>query len=122
MIQVLDGIRVLDLTQGMAGSIATMTLSDFGADVIKIEPPGGDPYRSFSSSLLWNRGKSSVVIDLKNENGASEFLKLVASADVVVESFRPGYLESLGLGYDGLKLKHPRLIFCSITGFGQKGP
>ena len=101
MIQVLDGIRVLDLTQGMAGSIATMTLSDFGADVIKIEPPGGDPYRSFSPSLLWNRGKSSVVIDLKNENGASEFLRLVASADVVVESFRPGYLESLGLGYDG---------------------
>jgi crotonobetainyl-CoA:carnitine CoA-transferase CaiB-like acyl-CoA transferase len=122
MIQVLDGIRVLDLTQGMAGSIATMTLSDFGADVIKIEPPGGDPYRSFSPSLLWNRGKSSVVIDLKNENGASEFLRLVASADVVVESFRPGYLESLGLGYDGLKVKHPRLIFCSITGFGQKGP
>ena len=115
MIQVLDGIRVLDLTQGMAGSIATMTLSAFGADVIKIEPPGGDPYRSFSSSLLLNRGKSSVFIDLKNENGASEFLKLVASADVVVESFRPGYLESLGLGYDGLKLKHRRLIFCSIT-------
>ena len=69
MAQTLEGIRVLDLSQGMAGSISTMLLSDFGADVIKVEPPGGDPYRSFSSSFLWNRGKSSVVLDLENEDG-----------------------------------------------------
>tara|TARA_B100001245_G_scaffold96686_1_gene70187 strand:+ start:260 stop:2713 length:2454 start_codon:yes stop_codon:yes gene_type:complete len=122
MAQTLEGIRVLDLSQGMAGSISTMLLSDFGADVIKVEPPGGDPYRSFSPSLLWNRGKSSVVLDLENEDGAGQFLKLVASADVVLESFRPGYLDSLGIGYESLKLKYPQLIFCSITGFGQKGP
>ena len=90
MKQLFEGITVLDFSFGMAGSVATMVMSDFGAEVIKIEPPEGDPYRSVPSSLLWNRGKKSVVLDLTTDEGRDHARALAVSADVVVESFVPG--------------------------------
>ena len=122
MPQPLKGITVLDFTWGMAGSIATMVLSDFGAEVIKVEPPQGDPFRAFPASLLWNRGKKSVVLDLKSQQGQREAQRLSRQADVVMESFRPGVAERLGIGYEALREGHPELVYCSITGFGPRGP
>ena len=122
MAQVLDGITVLDFTWGLAGGIATMVLSDFGAEVIKIEPPGGDPFRGRPASLQWNRGKKSVILDLKTPHGQEQVRGLVRSADVVVESFRPGVAERLGIGYDDLKALRPDLVYLSLTGFGPRGP
>jgi len=97
---VLEGLRVLDLARGLAGSLAGVYLSDQGAEVIKVEPPGGDPTRAWSASRVWNRGKQSVVLDLKEPRDRGRFERLVATADVLLESFRPGTMESLGLGYD----------------------
>ena len=122
MTQVLEGITVLDFTQGMAGSISTMVMSDFGAEVIKVEPPGGDPFRAFPAALLWNRGKKSIVLDLKSPESQRTVQQLARQADVVVESFRPGVAERLGIGYETLSRTHPELVYCSITGFGSRGP
>ena len=122
MSETLDGITILDLSHGMEGSIATMTLSDFGATVVKIEPPEGDPYRDSPSSLLWNRGKKSAVLNILSKEDQLEFKKLSRSTDVLVESNKPGFMDSLGIGYDDLKKENPALIYCSITGFGLKGP
>ena len=122
MNQALEGITVLDFTQGMAGSMATMTMSDFGADVIKVEPPGGDQYRAFPPSLLWNRGKKSIVLDVNDNEDLNELRNLSLKADVVIEGFEPGFADSHGFGYETLKTDHPGLIYCSITGFGPKGP
>ncbi|MEE8443013.1 MAG: CoA transferase, partial [Dehalococcoidia bacterium] len=112
---------VLDFTWGMAGSMATMVLSDFGADVIKIEPPGGDPFRAFPPSLLWNRGKKSIILDLKSAEGQREAQRLAQRSDIVVESFRPGVTGRLGIDYETLRADHPELVYCSITGFGPQG-
>ncbi len=90
MAQVFDGITVLDFTRGMAGSIATMVMSDFGAGVIKLEPPGGDPFRHRPGALQWTRGKKSVILDLKTPAGRKQVQRLARQADVVVENFRPG--------------------------------
>ena len=122
MAEVLEGIVILDFTQGMAGSIATMVMSDFGAEVIKIEPPKGDSFREFPASLLWNRGKKSVTLDLKKQEGREQAQQLSRQADVVIESFRPGVAERLGIGYESLSEAHPELVYCSITGFGPRGP
>ena len=122
MREVLEGISVLDFSQGMAGSIATMALSDFGAEVIKVEPSEGDPFRAFPASLLWNRGKKSVCLDLKDAAGLEKARQLASRADVVVESFQPGVAERLGISYDALSANRPELVYCSITGFGPKGP
>ena len=122
MTETLEGITVLDFTRGMAGSIATMVLSDFGAEVIKVEPPQGDPFRAYPAALLWNRGKKSVVLDLKDEEDRRKVQGLARRADVVVESFRPGTADRLGIGYDALSADHPGLVYCSITGFGPVGP
>ena len=122
MTQPLDNIVVLDFSTGRAGSVATMILSDFGADVIKVEPPEGDPYRQFSQSLLWNRGKKSVVLDLSTPEGKERTNRLMMQADVVVESFRPGEADSLGIGYQEVSAQRPDLVYCSITAFGPKGP
>ncbi|MDP6455595.1 MAG: CoA transferase [SAR202 cluster bacterium] len=122
MTQALEGITVLDFTQGMAGSIATMALSDFGAEVIKIEPPEGDPYRATPQSHLWDRGKKSVVLDLNDPDAVKRVRQLAERADVVVETFKPGAADSLGVGYEALKAARPDLVYCSITGFGPKGP
>lgn len=127
----LDNITVLDLTRLLPGAVATMMLGDFGADIIKIEEPGlGDPARQSRAGikqpgayfLATNRNKRSVTINLKHERGREVFLKLVEKADVVVEGFRPGVMDRLGIGYETLKSLNPRLIYCAITGYGQDGP
>ena len=130
----LDDIRVLDLA-GEIGQYCTKLLADLGADVIKIEPPGGDPVRRLppflsdedgaDKSLYWlnlNTNKRSMTLDLENPEDRTTFEKLVATADVVVETYQPGYLDSLGLGYEGLSKLKPDIILTSITGFGQTGP
>ena len=122
MTQVFDGVTVLDFSQGMAGSVATMVMSDFGADVVKVEPPGGDPYRAHPASLLWNRGKKSVVLDLETAEGRKQAKALARSADAVVESFVPGDAAALGVDYETLKAENPGLVYTSITAFGDSGP
>ncbi len=122
MTQLLEDITVLDFTQGMAGSVATMVMSDFGARVIKIEPPGGDPYRAMPAAPVWHRGKKSVILDLDQEKDRSHAQKLAKSADVVVESFVPGDAKANGVDYDILRALNPDLIYTSITAFGDKGP
>src|ERR1700728_680618 len=116
---VLHGVRVLDLSWGIAGPMTTMLLADQGADVTKIEPPGGDPFRRLPEYQVWQRGKRSAVIDLQSSKGVTEFRRLARSADVVVESFRPGTSQRLGVGYEDLASLNPRLIYCSITGYGR---
>lgn len=121
---VFDGVVVLSLAEQFPGPYATLLMADLGADVILVERPGsGDPARAFPPffrSLA--RNKRSVCLDLKNEKGRNAFLDLVARADVVFEGYRPGAMDKLGLGYDALKARNPRLIYASITGFGQTGP
>jgi crotonobetainyl-CoA:carnitine CoA-transferase CaiB-like acyl-CoA transferase len=130
----LDDIRVLDLA-GEIGQYCTKLLADLGADVIKIEPSGGDPVRHLppffrdeegpDTSLYWlnlNTNKRSITLDIENPEDRTTFERLVATADVVVETFEPGYLDGLGLGYDGLTKLKPDIILTSITGFGQTGP
>ena len=119
---VLAGVRMLDLSARMSGSIATMLLADFGAEVIKVEPPGGDPERGQSAFVTWHRGKKSLIADLKTPAGRARVLALAAQADVLVTSWRPGVAERLDLGYEALSAANPRLIYCAITGFGPKGP
>ena len=116
---VLDGLQVFDLARGLAGSLAGAYLSDQGAEVIKVEPPEGDPTRAWSASRVWNRGKKSAVIDLTSAQGKAQFEQLVSTADVLLESFRPGTMARLGLDYDTLHPLNPRLIYCSITGYGR---
>jgi crotonobetainyl-CoA:carnitine CoA-transferase CaiB-like acyl-CoA transferase len=127
----LDGLRILDLTRLLPGPFCTMLLADLGADVIKIEEPnGGDPARHYAPLqgdtgalfLLVNRNKRSVTLDLKTDAGRELLLKLVDSADVLVEGFRPGVMDRLGLGYEVLAERNPRLIYATLSGFGQSGP
>ncbi|TDU84265.1 formyl-CoA transferase [Kribbella voronezhensis] len=129
----LDGLRVLDLTQVMAGPFCTMLLADLGADVIKIENPAtgdqtrrswgyavtGEDSRAF---LALNRNKRSVCLDLKSAQGLADFHRLARSADIVVENFRPGVTKRLGVDYETLSALNPRLIYASVSGFGQTGP
>ncbi|HVU71259.1 MAG TPA: CaiB/BaiF CoA-transferase family protein [Ktedonobacteraceae bacterium] len=128
----LDGIRILDLSRLLPGAYATQMLADFGADVIKIEEPGSGDYGRVMpplgaggmglSFLAINRNKRSLTLNLKTETGRAIFRRLVAQADVVLESFRPGVMERLGVGYAQLKAINPRLVYCAITGYGQDGP
>ncbi|HZS04984.1 MAG TPA: CaiB/BaiF CoA-transferase family protein [Blastocatellia bacterium] len=123
----LDGITVLDLTRLLPGAVATMMLGDFGARVIKIEEPGaGDPARAmgYRSAYFFavNRNKQSVGVDLKQQAGREIFLKLAATADIIVEGNRPGVMKRLGLDYETLRQANPRIIYCAITGYGQDGP
>ena len=131
MLGPLDGIKVLDLTRVLAGPYATMLLGDLGAEVIKIEQPGtGDESRNFGPfkngfSLYFmsvNRGKRSITLNLKTERGQAIFKQLLAQTDVLVENFRPGTMEKLGLDYDTLKTERPSLIYAACSGFGQTGP
>lgn len=119
---ILDGLKVLDLTEGMAGSLATMVLSDNGAEVIKIERPGGDPYRTTPAWIMWNRGKKSVLLDIHTKSGQEQVQKLAANSDVIIENYKPGIADSLGIGYQHLSSINPSLIYCSMTCFGSKGP
>ena len=127
----LEGLRVLDLTQHLSGPYCAMVLADQGADVIKIEKPGkGDDAREMppfvggegAPFMLWNRNKRSVVLDLKTAEGVATLDKLAAGADVLIENFRPGTVDRIGIGYARLAALNPRLIYCSISGFGQSGP
>lgn len=127
----LTGIRVIDLTRVVAGPYCTMMLGDMGAEVLKIEEPGhGDDSRGWgpyvngqgSFYLELNRSKKSVAIDLKTPEGAAALRRLVATADILIENFRPGSLAKLGFGYDDVAAINPRIIYCSITGYGQTGP
>jgi crotonobetainyl-CoA:carnitine CoA-transferase CaiB-like acyl-CoA transferase len=134
MTALLAGIRVLDLTNVLAGPYAGYQLALLGADVVKVEAPDGDLARQLGASpalnaarmgasfLAQNAGKRSVVLDLKSEPGRAAFLDLVASADVVLENFRPGVMERLGLAVEVLRARRPDLIYCAISGFGQTGP
>ncbi|UXX81767.1 CaiB/BaiF CoA transferase family protein [Roseovarius pelagicus] len=128
----LDGIKVVDFSRVLAGPMATQIMSDQGAEVIKVERPGtGDESRSFEPAFdggqsayfcAFNRGKKSVAIDLRSEEGRQIALDLAAQADVIVENFLPGGMEKLGLGYDTVSARNPAVIYISNTGFGQTGP
>ncbi|HEY3941950.1 MAG TPA: CoA transferase [Acidimicrobiales bacterium] len=122
MTTALSGLRVLDFSWGLAGAITTMVLADNGADVLKVEPPTGDPQRAMPAFAQWHRGKRSLVVDLKTEAGQDDARRLAAEADVLVQSWRPGVAERLGLGYEQLVPSCPGLVYCSITGFGPRGP
>ena len=136
----LDGVRVIDLTRILAGPFASMLMADLGADVIKAEQPGtGDPARGngpflspgggetneqeFSSYFMSiNRGKRSIALDLANPRGREALLRLVETADVLMENFRPGAMARLGLDYATVRARNPRIVMCSVSGFGQTGP
>lgn len=118
MKSVLDGIRVLDLSWGIAGPITGMLLSDNGADVVKVEPPGGDPFRSSPGYAAWLRGRRSAELDLTGATDRHTFLDLARNADIVLESFAPGTTARLGIDADTLLAQNPSLIYCSITGYG----
>ena len=128
----LEGMKVLDLTQHMAGPFCTMLLADMGADVAKIEKPdGGDDIRRVgppfingeSAAFLGiNRNKRSIVLDLKKEEGAAVLRRMAGRADVLVQNMRPGAMDRLGLGYEDLRRVNPALIYCTISGFGVTGP
>jgi crotonobetainyl-CoA:carnitine CoA-transferase CaiB-like acyl-CoA transferase len=127
----LAGIRIIDLTRVLAGPFATQNLGDLGAEILKIEPPGGgDETRRFPPFLGGeshyflgiNRNKKSLVIDLQQPAGADILRRLVARADILVENYRPGVMDRLGLGYEALAALNPRLIYCAISGFGLTGP
>jgi crotonobetainyl-CoA:carnitine CoA-transferase CaiB-like acyl-CoA transferase len=127
----LTGIRVLDLTRLLPGAFATALLADLGAEVIKIEQPGtGDPMRAYeprigdASAFTWvtDRNKRSVALNLRDARGRDALLRLAAGADVLIESFRPGVMERLGLGYDAVSAVNPALVYCSLSGYGVDGP
>jgi crotonobetainyl-CoA:carnitine CoA-transferase CaiB-like acyl-CoA transferase len=126
----LSGLKVIDLTRVLAGPFVTQLLGDMGAEVIKIEPPHGDETRSFppftgSESRYFfapNRNKKSVVLNLKNPEGVQVLRRLVERADVLVENYRPGVMDSLGLSYEALSRINPRLVYCAVSGFGTDGP
>jgi alpha-methylacyl-CoA racemase len=132
----LEGIRVLDLSRLLPGGFCSLLLADFGADVIKVEdtgmgdyvrwsPPfyeGADDSAKSALFLSLNRGKRSIRLNLKSAEGREAFLRAAREADVVLESFRPGVLDRLGVGYDALREVNPRIVYCAITGYGQDGP
>ena len=114
-----DGLRVIDFSFWMAGPLATMVLADNGAEVIKVEPPEGDPARDLPAFQMWNRGKKGVVLDLKTEEGQERAAQLVSDADVVVTAFRPGVTERLGIAYEQVKKVNPSIIYAAISGYGE---
>ncbi|MFQ6077269.1 MAG: CaiB/BaiF CoA transferase family protein, partial [Candidatus Bathyarchaeia archaeon] len=127
--RILENIRVLDMTQYQAGPVCTTWLGDLGAEVIKVEPPWGDPMRfawvAKGLSIYFiavNRNKKSISLNLRDERGLKIFKDLVKQSDVVVENFAPGTMERLGIGYETLREINPKIVFASISGFGQYGP
>ncbi len=125
----LTGIKVIDLTRYLAGPFATQILGDYGAEVIKIEPPGDSRAQLGSGGgadnyffLCTNRSKKSVVLDIKKQEGLRVLSRLTDSADILIDNFRPGVIEEIGFGYDELSARNPRIICCSISGFGSTGP
>src|SRR5438128_398522 len=130
MHQALAGIRVLDLSRMLPGPFASMMLADLGAEVIKVEEPTtGDPTRhspprlgkQSAAFLQVNRNKKSIAFDLKRADARELFLKLAATADVILEQFRPGVVDRLGIGYEAMQQVNPRIVYAALTGFGQTG-
>jgi len=132
MAKALEGIKVLDLSRALAGPYCTMMLADMGAEVIKLEMPGrGDDSRSWGPPFVEgesayfmsiNRNKKSITLNMKSDKSTEIIHKLIKQSDVLVENFRPGAMERLGLGYEQVKAMKPRIVYCSISGFGQDGP
>lgn len=127
----LEGLRVLDLSRLLPGGYATLMLADMGADVVKLEEPGKGDYIRWSppmagefsaSHIALNRNKRSITVNLKSDGGREVLLRLARDADVLVESFRPGVMERLGVGYGVLRERNPRLVYAAISGYGQDGP
>ena len=131
----LEGLRVIDLSMYLPGPHLTLMMADHGAEVIRVEPPGGDQSRHYGPyepdddgqpRSIWfrnlHRGKKSLCLNLKSDAGREVFLKLAETADVVVEGFRPGVVDRLGIGYAAVKARNPRVVYCSISAFGQTGP
>ncbi len=128
----LSGVRVLDLTRYLPGPYATQVLADCGAEVINVESPDGDPARGMEPRTdengvgrlfdAVNRGKRSAVLDLKTGSGREAFLRLAEDADVVIEGFRPGVVDRLGVGYEDVRERNPEVVYCSLSGYGQDGP
>ncbi len=131
MTQPLEGVRILDLTRLLPGGVCTMMLAEMGADVVKIEDPNGGDYARWMPPLINdqsvyfrmnNRGKRSIILDLKQEQGQSVLKKLVEKVDILVEGFRPDVMKRLGCDYEALKVVNPRLVYCAISGWGADGP
>src|SRR5216684_3691036 len=128
----LEGLKVIDLSHIMAGPACSMLPADMGADVIKVEKiPGGDDLRrsvpptlagESAAFLILNRNKRGIAVDLKTEAGRAVLSRILENADVMIENYRPGTMERMGLGYDAVHALNPRLIYCSISGFGRTGP
>ena len=126
----LAGLLVLDFTTLLPGPLATLMLAEAGAEVVKIEPPGGEAMRGYppfvgqesATFAMLNRGKQCLVLDLKDKGARDEIEGLLARADILVEQFRPGVMARLGLDYDSIARRHPRIVYCSISGYGQSGP
>ncbi|HEX9445650.1 MAG TPA: CoA transferase [Candidatus Binatia bacterium] len=125
----LAGIKVLEIASYVTGPFASLLLADLGAEVVKVEQPGqGDPFRGWGENLYssnfrsLNRNKKSLTLDIKRDEARAVFLQLAAGADVVIENFRPGTLEKRGMGYDAVSALNPKVVYCSISGFGQTGP
>jgi crotonobetainyl-CoA:carnitine CoA-transferase CaiB-like acyl-CoA transferase len=117
----LAGCKVIDLSWGIAGPLATMFMADYGADVVKVEPPGGDPYRHLLPAYrVWQRGKKSLTLDLKSASGKENLGRLLDDADVLLESYAPGVTDRLGINYAVLSADYPRLVYCSIRGYGHE--
>lgn len=117
----LTGKRVLDLTWGISGPLATMLMADYGADVIRIEAPDGDPFSVHPGYVVWNRGKRGMTLDLRKPEGLATFKRLLPTVDALVESFQPGVADRLGIGYETLHEQFPRLVYTSISAYGQQG-
>lgn len=128
--QPLSGLLVLDFTTLLPGPLASLMLAEAGAEVIKIERPGGEDMRHFAPAIdgesapfaMLNRGKQNLTLDLKNETDRAKLMPLLKRADILIEQFRPGVMARLGLGYDDVRAINPRMIYCSISGYGQNGP
>ena len=120
--RVLEGIRVLDLTTGLSGAVATLLLAEFGAEVIKVERPGGDPTRRAAAFATWNRSKRSVVLDLKADDDRGRFDDLLATADVLVHGLRPSKAAALRLGDEDLRRRFPGLVVCAVLGYPAGHP
>jgi formyl-CoA transferase len=128
----LEGIRVIDLTRVVSGPYCTMLLGDLGAEIIKVERPGeGDDTRAFAPPfqgdqaayfLSINRNKKSITLDLKSDLGKELLWGLIERSDVLAENFRPGAIERLGFGYEAVRVRWPSIVYCSISGFGDRGP
>jgi len=121
-VQPFSGLRVVDLSRSQAGAHVSQLFADFGAEVVMVEPPGGSTLREMAAFAFWARGKKSVVLDVHAPDDRQAILDLARGADVVIESFRPGVMEALGLGYEALSAGNPGLVYASISGFGDQGP